>query len=102
MVDHDAASVEGTPSYGSIVRSGDVVARDLGTSSILVHLASNNIFELNETGARIWALLDTCSTLAEISDRLAKEFDADATRIRESVDALVRRLASQGLVTLRP
>lgn len=77
----------------------DVVYRHLGDGAVLVHLPSNRILELNETGARIWELLVASHPVSEIPATLASEFDVDAAEAATAVTALVADLRAQGLVT---
>lgn len=76
----------------------DVVARRLDNAGVLVNVRTNDIFELNETGIRMWELLGTASTLGEIIEQLHREFDADVDDIEHAVQALLRDLRTQGLV----
>jgi len=41
----------------SLKPAPEVLARRLPGGAVLVHMRTNRIFELNETGARIWELL---------------------------------------------
>ena len=79
--------------------SPDVVSRHLGSGAVLVHLPSNQIFELNETGTAIWELLSQGAAPEQAANRLVERFDID----REAALAEIRSLASQfvesGLLT---
>ena len=35
----------------------DVIARHLGDGAVLVHIPTNQVYELNHTGARVWELM---------------------------------------------
>jgi hypothetical protein len=74
-----------------------VIARDMGSAAVLIHLESNRIFELNTTGARIWSLVEQSLTRDEIVSRLKTEY-ADATDLEETVDALLADLRREGLI----
>jgi Coenzyme PQQ synthesis protein D (PqqD) len=80
-----------------IVPTKGVVSKPVGDAIVLVHVASNRIFELNQSGARIWALVERGASRDEICRRLREEFEADGN-IDESVDDLLADLASQGLI----
>jgi hypothetical protein len=75
-----------------------VVSSRLGDSGVLVHLRTNQIFELNATGVRVWELLEQGRRLESIEQTLAAEFDVDAGRVREEVATLVGELQRQGLL----
>jgi hypothetical protein len=77
---------------------GDVLCRSLGSSSVLVNLETNEIFELNETGARIWDLVaahQSCDTIAPV---LADEFAIDIETAREQTEHLLLELLDRGLL----
>jgi hypothetical protein len=72
--------------------SPDVVVRRLGDAGVLVHLPSNRIFELNDTGMRIWEGLVEGVSLSTILDRLRDEFAVGPAEAVADVDAFVRDL----------
>ena len=81
-----------------IRQNPQVVSSRLGEAGVLVHLATNRIFEVNATGLRIWELAGEGRTLKEIEDTLLSEFDVPAERMREELSALVSALSSEGLI----
>ena len=82
-------------------RSDDVLFQDIGGEAVLLDLASERYFGLNEVGTRIWQLIETAPPLHEVHDALCEEFDAEAHRIERDLLALVGALADAGLVTVR-
>jgi hypothetical protein len=66
--------------------------------TVLVHLESNRIFELNETGARVWELISEGLERDQVVQRLVQEFAVDATRASSELDALVADLEREGLL----
>jgi hypothetical protein len=76
----------------------DVITRRLGSSAIAVHLGSNQIFEFNETGLRIWERLQAGRSVEGIAEDLSREFDVEPAVAEREVSALVERLARQGLL----
>jgi hypothetical protein len=86
-----------TPSTLSFRRRSDVVARRVGEAAVLVHLGSNRIYELNDTGARIWELAGAGTTLDALIDRLEDEFDTDRATLANEVSLIVTELLREGL-----
>ncbi len=84
-----------------IVRADDVVARRLGSSSIVVNLRTNDIYELNNTATRVWELLEHHASLAALVAQLGAEFSADRMRLTSEVRELLARFEAEGLVTVR-
>ena len=80
-----------------IRRRPDVIARRVGETAVLVHLGSNRIYELNDTGARIWELAGDGTTVEELIDRLGREFDVDRSQLGSEVALIVGELLREGL-----
>jgi len=76
----------------------DVVTRRLGDEVVLIHLRTNQIYELNRTAARIWELISAGATCPQIEQRLEEEFDVPADRLPITVDSFLAELADSGLV----
>ena len=77
----------------------DVVYRELEGEIVLVHLGSNRIYTLNETGAKFWELLSEGYEREEIERRLLDEFDAEPSVLQREIDSMLKRFADEGLVT---
>ena len=78
--------------------SSGVIAQQLGESAVLIRLQTNRIYELNETGTRIWELLGQGSTPKEIVDALQREFDEESAALSNAVNELITTLRLEGLV----
>jgi hypothetical protein len=78
--------------------SPDVVARRLERAGVLVHLPTNRIFELNETGIRVWELLAGGQDADRIVSRLVEEFDVDIERAAIEVNDLLTRFRDEGFL----
>lgn len=76
-----------------------VLEQRVGNEIVLVHPETNQIYALNETGARLWELLRTHSTSAELVRGLLDEFDGDEAEVEQEVDRLLTELAGHGLLT---
>lgn len=75
-----------------------MVSSRLGDTGVLVHLRTNQIFELNATGVRVWELIGQGQSLDSIERTLEAEFDVDSRRVHEEVATLIRALAAEGLI----
>lgn len=80
-------------------RKRDVISRPFGDAAVLVDLATNQIFELNRTGYRIWELLEQEMDRAGIAEALQQEFDVDRARLEAEIDELLSELRRENLVT---
>jgi hypothetical protein len=65
--------------------------------AVVVHLGSNRIYELNDTGARIWELASEEATLDGLIDRLQGEFDVDREQLASDVAIIVDDFVREGL-----
>ena len=78
--------------------SATVIARNVGSAAVLINLESNRIFELNETGSRIWALIEQGLDRDAICAQLQQEFDDPPADLKQTVDNLLVDLARERLV----
>ena len=80
--------------------SPEVLLQEIGGESVLLDIASENYFGLNQVGTRIWQLLDGGSDLRSAYDAVLAEYDVPAEQLEHDVIALVGQLADAGLVTI--
>lgn len=75
--------------------------RQLGDETVVVNPRSREVHVLNGTGSRIWELLESQLSLAEIVRGLESdgEFDSEAAVIEQDVATFVADLVAKGLVT---
>jgi hypothetical protein len=88
----DAASPPFAPA------SADIVVRRVGDGGVLVDLRTNAIFELNDTGMRVWELIVDGLDLEAMAARLADEFDVSAADGLAACRQLVDELRAAGLL----
>jgi hypothetical protein len=79
-------------------RRPDVIAQRVGETAVLVQLASNRIYELNATGARVWELLAEADSIDGLVSRLEAEFEIDHDGLAAEVSRIVSDLVTEGLV----
>ena len=90
---------EGTHKGGERWEPGEDVVADLaGDRLVLIHLATNRIFELNRTGARVWELLREGEDEDGMVRRMLEEFDIDEETLRQEIRSVVGRLRAEKLV----
>lgn len=76
----------------------DVVARRLGTGAVLVHLRTNQIFELNNTAARVWELTSAGLGLEEVAATLAQEFEVSIERAASDILPVLALFRAEGFL----
>ena len=78
--------------------SSNVVAQRVEDQVVVVNLATNRIFALNSTGARLWELLAAGLDRHAIEARLIQEYEVDAAALRPELDDLLAKLKAESLV----
>jgi hypothetical protein len=76
---------------------GDIISRMLDGEAVILDLTSGEYFGLNETGARIWELLEQHDS-DEIARMLSQEFDVARDEAAAAVDGLIQQLLDKKLV----
>jgi hypothetical protein len=84
----------------------NIVFRDIGGEMILVPIRRRtadleSIYTLNETGARIWGLIDGQRTLREIRDVIVQEYDVTPQQAEADVAEFVAYLENIDAVEQR-
>ena len=77
----------------------DVLHQELGGETVLLNLANESYFGLDEVGTRIWQILGETSSLPDVVTRLLAEYDVTPEQLRVDVERLVTQLAEAGLVS---
>jgi Coenzyme PQQ synthesis protein D (PqqD) len=77
-----------------------VIAKRLDQTTVLVDISTGRIFELNETGTRVWELLGQGLNIDRIIQHLIFEFEVADSQAAEEVSKLLSQLRNQGLVVV--
>ena len=81
------------------IEIGDAVLfQELQDQVVLLNMANQRFYGLNDVGATIWKSLLEFGNAAEAADRLRETYDVDETVIRADIEVLVRDLLSAGLL----
>jgi hypothetical protein len=75
-----------------------VVFNRIGDDAVLIHMKTNQIFELNATGARFWELVQDGFTLDACRRELTQEFDVADAQAETEIDAMVEALLASKLL----
>lgn len=78
--------------------SPQVLCQTVAGEAVLLDLASEQYFGLDEVGARIWGLLGEHGNLDSIQQVLVAEFEAEPEQIARDLHNLVQKLLDAGLV----
>ena len=78
----------------------DVLMRDLDGESVILDLASENYYGLDEIGTRMWQVLSSSQTIQGAYDTLLLEYDVEPQQLRQDMQDLITQLVSNGLLRL--
>jgi len=70
----------------------------LEEETIVVDPRTREVHLLNDTAARVWELLESSSTLDDLTEALAEEYDATPEAMRAGVEELLGGLRDKGLL----
>jgi hypothetical protein len=87
-----------SPSGRRFALPPDVVLQLIDGDGLLLHLAREDVFALNATGARIAQLLADGMELDRVIDAVTTEFDVDRAEVAASAGELVDDLIARGLL----
>ena len=71
----------------------------MGDEAILVHLKTDQMYQLNRTAARVWDLLQDGFDLGSIREALRSEFEVDNVELSKEIDDFCALLTSESLLT---
>src|SRR5262245_8147797 len=80
--------------------SPEVLFQEVGGDSVLLDLKSECYFGLDETGTRIWRLIEANGDLQSVYSAMLDEYDVDPGRLERDIGDLIERLLEAGLVTV--
>jgi hypothetical protein len=83
---------------GTKVSQRDVAWRLIDGEAVIITPGDNIMQTLNDTGTRIWELLNGTRSLRDVADMLAVEFEVDRKRAEQDTIWFVECLAKKGLV----
>jgi hypothetical protein len=78
--------------------SKDVLAQELEGETVILDLASESYFGLNEVGTRIWALVEEGQSREAVVDTLVDEYDVERDVLEKDVSELLDQLNEAGLI----
>jgi len=84
--------------YKTYKKNPSVACTELDDGAVLLNLDTKYYFNLNETGLRIWQILEESQNPLEIAERLANEYEVEVERAKASVVKLMEDLEKDGLI----
>lgn len=78
----------------------EVIAQRVEDDLVLVHLDTNQIYNLNDSAARLWELLEAGLDLDEAKQQLIQEFEVSMERLERDIAAVLKLLAENDFIML--
>ena len=83
-----------------ITLSDDVISQEVSGETVLLDLASENYFGLDEVGTRIWQLIKENGDLELVVKTLLEEYNVTEEALTADVDALLGEISKLGLIKI--
>ena len=80
-------------------RHPDLLETTLDNEVVLMSVERGSYFGLENTGKRIWQLLETPQTLAQLQEALGNEYEAPPDVIVRDVAVFLQKMLDNGVVT---
>ena len=85
-----------------VSRNEAIVFTDLDDTIVMMDVDEGKYYELDPIGVRIWTLLETSRTAADICDALAAQFDVDPDTCRNDTLEFLQTASSMRIVHVQP
>ena len=72
----------------------------IDSEAVLLNLDTGHYYILNETGCRIWELLDGQRQVSELANQICQEYEVDETQALKDVTQVLEQLYQEKLVEL--
>ena len=82
-------------------RNPAMIFTDLDDTVVMMDADKGMYYELDPIATRVWTLLETARSVAEVCDVLAGEYDVSSEVCRRDVLALLRQAQELGIVEVR-
>lgn len=84
-----------------VVASDSQMSSDLAGEAVILNLANDNYYGLNEVGARVWKLIrERALTAQEICEVLQEDYEVSQEQCQQEVVALLRDMQDHNLIKI--
>jgi hypothetical protein len=85
-----------------VVKSTNLLYQPLGEEAVILNLDNEQYFGLDETGVRLWQLLDQYHEPNAIFTHILAEYDVEEEDLRRDLATFIDELVAAGLVSVEP
>ena len=88
---------------GQVFRaSAEAIGQEVRGETVILDLASEEYFSLDEVGTRVWQLMQDPVSLESLKAQLLSEFEVEEATLESDLVDLIETLVSEGLATVTP
>ena len=80
--------------------NSSVVSQAFDNELLLFNLETDNIYQLNSTGKRLWELVSAGNNVTEVQEQLLREYDIDREQLVLEIQKILAMLVDEKLVTI--
>lgn len=80
--------------------SNDVLFQEISGECVLLNMASEQYFGLDDVGTHIWQLLIEHGDISKVLTQLKTDYDADEQTLQNDLSKLIEDLLLEGLVKI--
>lgn len=79
--------------------SSEILTQEVGGETVILDLKTESYFGLDETGTRIWQLLQEQKDIQSITETMLNEYDVEEKQLEKDIQNLLTQLNKAGIVT---
>jgi hypothetical protein len=81
----------------TVKRNPQLIAADMDGDTVMMSIESGEYFGLGGVGTRVWELIDTPRTLAQLTQTICAEYEVDAATCEADISRFLADLLANGL-----
>ena len=81
-----------------LTRNPELITADMDGDTVMMNIANGKYFGINEVGSRVWELLESPVSVADLCRHIAAEFEVDDSRCRSDLLKLLAEMLEHDVV----
>ena len=87
--------------HSVVVVSKDQMASDISGETVILGMTAGRYYGLDAVGARVWQILQTPTTVADLRRTIVAEYEVEPERCEADLLMLLQTMLEAGLVEVR-
>ena len=84
-----------------VTRNNDIIHTEIDDDVVVMDIAQNTYFGLTEVGQKVWSLIETPCSIADICDELMRLYNVEKAQCIEDIVELLDNMQANDLVQLK-